>query len=89
MSINHHPERIALAADPYRPAYHYLPPCKWMNDPNGTIYYLALRAYPKITTTSSSTTASWERPRIAFSRRVISTATRSCRSRFVEMTRRV
>jgi beta-fructofuranosidase len=34
-----HPERIPLASDPYRPAYHYLPPCKWMNDPNGTIYW--------------------------------------------------
>ena len=39
MSPDHHPERIPLAADPYRPAYHYLPPCKWMNDPNGTIYW--------------------------------------------------
>ena len=39
MSTSHHPERIPLAADPYRPAYHYLPPCKWMNDPNGTIYW--------------------------------------------------
>ena len=33
-----HTNRIPLSSDPYRPAYHYLPPCKWMNDPNGTIY---------------------------------------------------
>ena len=38
-SIQHHPDRIPLAADPWRPAYHYQPPCKWMNDPNGTIYW--------------------------------------------------
>lgn len=34
-----HPERISLSSDCFRPAYHYLPPCKWMNDPNGTIYW--------------------------------------------------
>ncbi len=34
-----HTNRIPLSSDPYRPAYHYLPPCKWMNDPNGTIYW--------------------------------------------------
>ena len=39
MNNNIHPDRIRLAADPYRPAFHYLPPCKWMNDPNGTIYW--------------------------------------------------
>ena len=39
MTVDTHPERIPLAADPYRPAYHYLPPHKWMNDPNGTIYW--------------------------------------------------
>lgn len=25
--------------DPYRPAYHFLPPANWMNDPNGLIYW--------------------------------------------------
>ena len=29
----------ALAADPLRPAYHFMPPSNWMNDPNGPIYY--------------------------------------------------
>ena len=38
-SVGHHPDRIPLAADPWRPAYHYQPPSKWMNDPNGTIYW--------------------------------------------------
>ena len=38
-SLQHHPDRIPLAADPWRPAYHYQPPCKWMNDPNGTVYW--------------------------------------------------
>ena len=33
------PRRYELAADPYRPAYHYLAPANWMNDPNGTIYW--------------------------------------------------
>ena len=32
-------QRLELASDPYRPAYHYLPPANWMNDPNGTIYW--------------------------------------------------
>ena len=31
--------RFELASDRYRPAYHYLPPANWMNDPNGTIYW--------------------------------------------------
>ncbi len=38
-AIRHHPDRIPLAADPWRPAYHYQPPAKWMNDPNGAIYW--------------------------------------------------
>ncbi len=25
--------------EPYRPQYHYSPPCRWMNDPNGLVYY--------------------------------------------------
>ena len=33
------PRRRQLAADPYRPAYHYLAPANWMNDPNGTIFW--------------------------------------------------
>ena len=32
-------ERLKLASDPYRPAYHYLPPSNWMNDPNGTFFW--------------------------------------------------
>ena len=28
-----------LAADRFRPKYHFLPPGNWMNDPNGTIYW--------------------------------------------------
>ncbi|MCX5662792.1 MAG: glycoside hydrolase family 32 protein [Planctomycetota bacterium] len=28
-----------VAADPRRPAYHFLPPAHWMNDPNGTVYH--------------------------------------------------
>ncbi|MBN2046621.1 MAG: glycoside hydrolase family 32 protein [Anaerolineaceae bacterium] len=27
------------AQDPQRPAYHFLPPANWINDPNGTIHY--------------------------------------------------
>ena len=38
-AIEHHSDRIPLAADPWRPAFHYQPPSKWMNDPNGTIYW--------------------------------------------------
>ena len=33
------PRRLKLASDPYRPAYHYLAPAEWMNDPNGTIFW--------------------------------------------------
>ncbi|MBN1422519.1 MAG: right-handed parallel beta-helix repeat-containing protein, partial [Planctomycetes bacterium] len=31
--------RRRLAADPYRPVYHFLAPEGWMNDPNGPILY--------------------------------------------------
>lgn len=30
--------REKLAADPLRPGYHFLPPCNWINDPNGLIH---------------------------------------------------
>ena len=29
----------AVPDDPTRPAYHFLPPANWMNDPNGPIYH--------------------------------------------------
>jgi beta-fructofuranosidase len=32
-------QRKALAADPHRPHYHFLPPANWMNDPNGLIQW--------------------------------------------------
>ena len=32
-------QRAALAADPHRPTYHFLPPAHWMNDPNGFIQW--------------------------------------------------
>jgi beta-fructofuranosidase len=32
-------QRAALAADPHRPTYHFLPPANWMNDPNGFIQW--------------------------------------------------
>lgn len=33
-------EAIPIAeADPLRPSYHFRPPARWMNDPNGTIYH--------------------------------------------------
>jgi fructan beta-fructosidase len=25
--------------EPFRPQYHFSPPCRWMNDPNGMVYY--------------------------------------------------
>lgn len=30
--------RAKAEADPMRPAFHFHPPARWMNDPNGTIY---------------------------------------------------
>ena len=24
--------------EPFRPQFHYSPPCRWMNDPNGMVY---------------------------------------------------
>ena len=31
--------RLRLSGDPHRPLYHFLPPCNWMNDPNGLIQW--------------------------------------------------
>ncbi|HWQ15373.1 MAG TPA: glycoside hydrolase family 32 protein [Roseiflexaceae bacterium] len=31
--------RERFAGDPHRPAYHFLPPANWMNDPNGLIHW--------------------------------------------------
>lgn len=31
--------RRALAGDPHRPLYHFLPPRNWMNDPNGLFFW--------------------------------------------------
>ncbi len=35
-------ERSRLAADPYRPLYHFSPPSHWMNDPNGLCQWQGL-----------------------------------------------
>ena len=31
--------RQKMASDPHRPGFHFLPPCNWMNDPNGLFYW--------------------------------------------------
>ena len=36
---NADPNRQRLASDPYRPAYHFVAPHNWLNDPNGTIFW--------------------------------------------------
>lgn len=33
-------ENVEIAqSDPWRPAYHFMPPSGWMNDPNGTVFH--------------------------------------------------
>ena len=31
--------RDSLAGDPHRPAYHFVAPANWLNDPNGLIQW--------------------------------------------------
>ena len=32
------PRRLELASDPHRPAYHFVAPANWLNDPNGALF---------------------------------------------------
>ncbi|MBL7828720.1 MAG: glycoside hydrolase family 32 protein [Saprospiraceae bacterium] len=32
-------KQVRLYNEPHRPQYHFSPPAKWMNDPNGMVYY--------------------------------------------------
>lgn len=33
------PRNDNMAHDPHRPTYHFMPPCQWINDPNGLIQW--------------------------------------------------
>ncbi|MDP4711458.1 MAG: glycoside hydrolase family 32 protein [Saprospiraceae bacterium] len=39
LNLSCSPEKPEVAIEAHRPAFHFSPPAKWMNDPNGMVYY--------------------------------------------------